>query len=259
MVASWGPHFGEEDCLVGRQRHHFGQGAGSGTIFFAGCNLGCLFCQNWDISHRAEGEPADAETLAEIMLKLQRLGCLNINLVTPSHVVPQILAGLALAVPAGLRLPIVYNTSAYDDVGTLRLLDGVVDIYMPDFKYWSAERAAAALTAADYPRRARRAIREMHRQVGDLSLDGEGIARRGLLVRHLAMPDCLDESAAVFDWLAALSPATFVNVMGQYRPAGPAARRPADLPYLSRPLRSDELAATLARARAAGLTRAGTW
>jgi len=194
-----------------------------------------------------------------MMCGLQRLGCLNINLVTPSHVVPQILAAVALAAAQGLRLPIVYNTSGYDAVETLHLLDGVVDIYMPDFKYWTAESAARYLTADDYPERARQAIAEMHRQVGDLRLDHDDVAFRGLLVRHLVMPGGYEESAAIFDWLAALSPSTFVNVMAQYRPAGLSRSRPADFPAISRPLFRDEFTSALARAETAGLLRASSW
>jgi putative pyruvate formate lyase activating enzyme len=194
-----------------------------------------------------------------MMLGLQALGCLNINFVTPSHVVPQILKALVEAAAGGLRLPIVYNTGAYDAVATLRLLDGVVDIYMPDFKYWSPAAAERYLTAGDYPQRARQAIAEMYRQAGDLQLDGDGVARRGLLVRHLVMPGGYDESAAIFDWLAALSPATFVNVMAQYRPVGRARACPDELPVIARPPSRAEYARAVERARSAGLTRAAAW
>jgi putative pyruvate formate lyase activating enzyme len=211
-VASAFPHFGEEDCLRGWK--------GSGTIFFSMCNLRCVFCQNWDISQRPAGEPCAAERIADIMLELQERGCHNINFVTPEHVVPQVIEALAAAIPRGLRLPVVYNTSAYDSLSSLRLLDGLVDIYMPDFKFWSAARSAQLAKAKDYPARARAAIREMHRQVGDLQKGPDGLARRGLLVRHLVMPGQLDEARAIFRWLAEeLSPATYVNIMGQYRPA----------------------------------------
>ncbi len=252
-VASYGPHHGEERCLSGP--------SGSGTIFFSGCNLGCVFCQNWEISHgrrggHLESEEVAARELAGMMLELQGLGCHNINFVTPSHVVPQILEALAVAVPEGLRLPLVYNTSGYDAVETLRLLDGVVDLYMPDFKYWDKEAAARDLTAADYPEAAREAIVEMHRQVGDLALDGDGLARRGLLVRHLVMPGMLDQSRQIFAWLAALSPGTAVNVMAQYRPEGLAARQQNDYPELARQLTRSDYAAALDEARAAGLRRA---
>jgi putative pyruvate formate lyase activating enzyme len=252
-VASYGPHHGEERCLSGAR--------GSGTIFFSGCNLGCVFCQNWEISHGRRGgrlggdEVAPAE-LARMMLELQEMGCHNINFVTPSHVVPQILEAVAAAAAEGLRLPLVYNTSGYDAVATLRLLDGVVDIYMPDFKYWDREAAARDLTAADYPEAARDAVAEMYRQVGDLALDDDGLARRGLLVRHLVMPAMLEQSREIFAWLADLSPDTAVNVMAQYRPEGLAARRPNDYPELARHLPRGDHEAALDEARRAGLQRA---
>jgi putative pyruvate formate lyase activating enzyme len=252
-VASYGPHHGEERCLSGFK--------GSGTIFFSGCNLGCVFCQNWEISHgrrngRLEGDETSADELAEMMLELQGLGCHNINFVTPSHVVPQILEALAVAVPEGLRLPLVYNTSGYDAVETLRLLDGVVDVYMPDFKYWDEEAAARDLTTADYPDAAREAVAEMHRQVGDLALDGDGLARRGLLVRHLVMPGMLDQSREIFAWLARLSPDTAVNVLAQYHPEGLAAWQPGDFPDLSRRVSRSDYEAARNEARQAGLRRA---
>ncbi|HOB76543.1 MAG TPA: radical SAM protein [Phycisphaerae bacterium] len=211
-VASAFAHFGEEVCLRGWN--------GSGTIFFAGCNLGCVFCQNWDLSHGHEGEACSAEAIAHIMIALQEKGCHNINLVTPSHVVPQIIETLALAVERGLRIPIVYNSGAYDSPESIRLLDGLVDIYMPDFKLWSPEHCGLYLTAPDYGERACAAIAEMHRQVGDLKFTPEGLACRGLLVRHLVMPGLLEESRRVFEWLGGLSRDTFVNIMGQYRPEG---------------------------------------
>jgi putative pyruvate formate lyase activating enzyme len=247
-VASHGPHHGEERCLSGRR--------GSGTVFLSGCNLGCVFCQNWEISHEREGREVGAAELAAMMLDLQALGCHNVNLVTPSHVVPQILEALVLATPEGLSLPLVYNTSGYDAVETLRLLDGVVDVYMPDFKYWDREAAARDLTAADYPKAAREAVAEMHRQVGDLVLDDDGLARRGLLVRHLVMPGMLDQSRQIFAWLAKLSPDTAVNVMAQYRPEGRVLRAPRDYPALARRLTRDDYEAALAEARKAGLRRA---
>ena len=178
-VSSYSPHFGEEAPLVGT--------GGSGTIFFTHCNLMCRFCQNFDISHQGQGQAVSDEQLAAIMIDLQRVGCHNINLVTPTHVIPQILAALGIAVAEGLRIPLVYNTSGYDRVEVLDLLDGVIDIYMPDFKFWDPQVAEKTCNAADYPEIARSAIREMHRQVGDLTIDG-GIARRGLLVRHLVLP-----------------------------------------------------------------------
>jgi putative pyruvate formate lyase activating enzyme len=211
-VASAFPHFGEEDCLRGWR--------GSGTIFFSMCNLRCVFCQNWDISQRQTGRELDASGIADSMLALQECGCHNINFVTPEHVAPQVVEAIAAAANRGLRLPIVYNTSSYDAVSSLRLLDGLVDIYMPDFKFWSRETAARLAKAKDYPDRAREAIREMHRQVGELCFGPDGLARRGLLVRHLVMPGQLDEAREIFRWIAdELSPDTYVNIMGQYRPA----------------------------------------
>jgi putative pyruvate formate lyase activating enzyme len=263
IVADVAPHHGEERCLTGVFRDGLattlGLVGGSGTVFFAGCNLGCTFCQNWAISHERRGRPLDADSLARMMLLVQRQSCLNLNLVTPSHVVPQIIAALVPAAEAGLDLPIVYNTSGYDEVETLRLLDGVVDIYMPDFKYWSAQSSAAYLCAEDYPEKARAAIAEMHRQVGDLQLGEDGVARRGLLVRHLVMPEALDESAAIFEWLAQLSPDTFVNVMAQYRPQGAARRDPSLAPAGGRRLSRDEHLLALEAAHRAGLRRAGRW
>jgi putative pyruvate formate lyase activating enzyme len=247
-VSSAFAHFGEEDCLRGWR--------GSGTIFFSWCNLKCVFCQNWDTSNEGEGRELDAPELASLMLGLQEQGCHNINFVSPEHVVPQMLEALPIAIERGLRLPIVYNTSAYDSLHSLRLLDGVVDIYMPDFKYWSAAPSARYLKAKDYPEVARQAIREMHRQVGDLVVDSEGLARRGLLVRHLVMPDGLDETARIVDWIASeLSPDTYVNVMGQYYPAGKVVLEPERYPELLRDLRPAEHADALSRARSAGLRR----
>ena len=207
------PHFGEEDCLRGW--------SGSGTIFFSFCNLRCVFCQNWDVSQAGEGREACPEELAALMLELQRQGCHNINLVTPEHVVPHVLEGVLLAAEAGLRLPLVYNTSGYDSMRSLEVLDGVVDIYMPDFKYWDPAKAKRYLKAEDYPEVARRTITEMHRQVGPLRFDRDGLAVRGLFLRHLVMPGGLDDSQQIFRFLAReVCPDTYVNVMEQYRPAG---------------------------------------
>ncbi|HMA27137.1 MAG TPA: radical SAM protein [Solirubrobacterales bacterium] len=213
VVASHFPHFGEEDCLRGQR--------GSGTIFFSGCNLRCVFCQNNEISWRVNGEPAPAERLAEIMLELQAIGCHNINWVTPEHVVPQILEALPLAAEAGLRLPLVYNTSAYEGPESIALLDGIVDVYMPDLKLWTEERARRYLAKRDYSQVARQSIGEMHRQVGDLVLDDRGMARRGLIVRHLLMPGMVEETEAILRFVAEeLGPGTYVNLMAQYYPAG---------------------------------------
>ena len=211
IVSSAFPHFGEEDCLRGWN--------GSGTIFFGLCNLRCVFCQNWDISQKKTGRELKASEIAQLMLELQERGCHNINFVTPEHVVPQVIEAIYEAARAGLTLPIVYNTSAYDAVQSLRLLDGMVDIYMPDFKFWSRESAKRLAKAKDYPERAREAIAEMHRQVGPLRFDERGLAVRGVLVRHLVMPGQTDEARAIFDWLASeLSRDTYVNIMGQYQP-----------------------------------------
>jgi putative pyruvate formate lyase activating enzyme len=211
IVSSAFPHFGEEDCLRGWN--------GSGTIFFGMCNLHCVFCQNWDVSQQKRGRELPAEAIADLALRLQADGCHNINFVTPEHVVPQVIEALAAAIPRGLRLPIVYNTSAVDSVASLRWLDGLVDIYMPDFKFWHRESARRLAKAKTYPEIARAAIREMHRQVGDLRFGPDGLARRGLLVRHLVMPGQTDETAAILRWLAdEISPDTWVNLMEQYRP-----------------------------------------
>jgi putative pyruvate formate lyase activating enzyme len=213
VVASYFPHFGEEDCLRGWR--------GSGTIFFSGCNLRCVFCQNFDISWEVQGEVVTPERLAGMMLELQAWGCHNINFVTPEHVVPQILEALPIAVEGGLRLPIVYNTSSYDSMDSLELMEGIVDIYMPDFKVWTAERARRYLRRPDYPEVARRTVKEMHRQVGPLRFDERGLARRGVLLRHLVMPGLLDETEAILRWVAEeLGPDTYVDLMAQYYPAG---------------------------------------
>jgi putative pyruvate formate lyase activating enzyme len=216
LVSSYFAHFGEEDCLRGWR--------GSGTIFFSHCNLRCVFCQNYDISQAIKPQADDGvppRHLAAIMLALQEQGCHNINFVTPEHVVPQIVEALALAIPAGLRLPLVYNTSAYDSDDSLEMMDGLVDIYMPDFKYWSAEASRRYLKAADYSEVARRAIKAMYAQVGALQLDKNGLAARGVLIRHLVMPGGFDETRAILDWIASeLGPEAYVNLMDQYYPAG---------------------------------------
>ena len=248
QVASYGPHFGEERPLVGR--------SGSGTIFFSHCNLRCNFCQNYEISHLGEGRRASAAQLAAIMLALQDMGCHNINLVTPSHVVPQILAALALAAGQGLSLPLVYNSGGYDSLAALSLLEGVVDIYMPDFKFWDAGVADRTCRAPDYRQRACAAIVEMHRQVGDLVVGADGLAHQGLLLRHLVLPGDAAGTSCVMDWVAQhVSRATYVNVMGQYRPCW----RAGDVPPLERPPQSNEIHAAVAAARAAGLERLDGW
>ncbi len=243
-VSTWFAHFGEEDCLRG--------GQGSGTIFFAFCNLKCVFCQNHDTSQAGKGVELRPERLAGAMLDLQEQGCHNINLVTPEHVVPQILEALPIAIERGLRLPIVYNTSAYDALESLAWMDGIVDIYMPDFKLLSRERSRVYLKAKDYPEVAMRAVREMHRQVGPLRIDEDGLARRGVLVRHLVMPEALDESAAIFRFLAdEISLDTYVNVMDQYRPE----YRASAYPEIARRPTALEMARARESFFAAGLTR----
>ena len=217
VVASAGPHFGEEPCLVGR--------GGSGTIFLAGCNLRCAFCQNEDISHRVVGEEMETASLARRMRSLERGGCENINFVTPTHFTAALAAAIVEARRQGLRVPIVWNSSGYESAEVLRRLDGLVEIYMPDFKFSRSEGAARYCNAPDYPERAREAIGEMHRQVGDLVLEG-GVARKGVLVRHLVMPGGAEEGCEVLDWLASVSRRMVVNVMGQYHPAGEAVRSP---------------------------------
>ena len=246
VVSSHFPHHGEEDCLRGWK--------GSGTIFFTGCNLRCVFCQNFDISWQVRGTPAPPRELAAMMLELQAQGCHNINLVTPEHVAPQIVQALPFAIAEGLRLPLVYNTSAYDSMESLALLDGLVDIYMPDFKYWDAEMARKYSRAPDYPEVARRTIKEMHRQVGNLLIEDNGLARRGLLIRHLVMPEDVAGTRAVMPWIAdELSPETYVNVMAQYYPAGKVSR--SDHAEINRRVTPAEYERALDAAWRAGLTR----
>ena len=204
-------HRGEEGCISGSR--------GSGTLFFSGCNLACVFCQNAEISQSPSGEELGPQEIATHMLELQEAGCHNLNLVSPSHVVPQVLEALVLAVDDGLRLPIVYNSGGYDALESLHLLDGVVDIYMPDLKFLGDELATRYVRAPGYPEAARAALREMHRQVGDLEIGADGVARQGLLVRHLVMPGLLEDSALAVEFLAReVSPDTCVNIMAQYRP-----------------------------------------
>jgi putative pyruvate formate lyase activating enzyme len=243
-VSSYSPHFGEESPLVGLH--------GSGTIFLTHCNLRCSFCQNFSISHLGEGREVSFERLARMMLELQDLGCHNINFVTPTHYVPQILEALQVAIGLGLWIPLVYNSSGYDSVETLKLLDGIFDIYMPDFKFAGPDPAREYCRAPDYPEAARSAIKEMHRQVRDLEVDEDGIARRGLLVRHLVLPEGLAGTDEVVRFLAdEISPKTYLNIMDQYHPCGniqprsPLGRRPT----------GEEYRKALDSARAAGLTR----
>jgi putative pyruvate formate lyase activating enzyme len=243
-VASFGAHFGEEAPLVGTH--------GSGTIFFSSCNLLCSFCQNYNISHLRDGVEARAKELAGMMIDLADKGCHNINFVTPTHVAPQILEALDLAAQAGLDLPLVYNTGSYDSVETIRLLEGIFDIYMPDFKFWEEEPAKSFCSAPDYREAACAACKEMHAQVGDLAIDREGIARRGLLVRHLVMPGGLAGTKEVMRFLAQeISKNTYVNVMDQYRPCYKA----NDDARINRRITHAEYEEALEAARAAGIHR----
>lgn len=247
VVASVFPHSGEEDCLRGWR--------GSGTIFFSGCNLGCVFCQNYELSHGCEGEEYEPGTLAGAMLALQELGCHNINLVTPTHVVPQILAALAIAIPQGLRIPLVYNCGGYESVETLRLLDGIVDIYMPDFKLWSWDSCRLLLNAEDYAEKACAAIAEMHRQVGVLKVSESGLALRGVLVRHLVMPGLIEDTERILHWLATgLSRDTYLNIMDQYRPAHMVGRDKR-FAHIDRRITDAELTRAYEAAKQAGLWR----
>ena len=243
-VSSYNPHFGEEAPLVGSQ--------GSGTIFFTHCNLLCIFCQNYDISHEGYGREKSHEQLASMMLQLQNAGCHNVNFVTPSHVVPQILAALEKAIEEGLSVPLIFNTGGYDNVETLKILEGIFDIYMPDFKFWDPEIADATCKAKDYPEMARRAIIEMHRQVGDLEIDEAGIARRGLLIRHLVLPSGLAGTREIMKFIAkGISSNTYVNIMPQYRPCG----RASEMEELSIRLSADDYNNALQAAEEEGLTR----
>ena len=244
IVASFAPHFGEEAPLVGR--------FGSGTIFFSNCNLNCVFCQNFDISHEGAGSEVTSSQLANMMLELQEQRVHNINLVSPSHVVPQILEALPEAIDHGLNIPLVYNSGGYDNVETLKLLEGIVDIYMPDIKFASDIPALFYCTAPDYPQVVQNALREMHCQVGSLQLDEHGRAVRGLLVRHLVMPDGLAGTQAVMRFLAdEISPDTYVNIMDQYRPCGDIKK----FKELQRRVTPEEFENALSAARAAGLSR----
>ena len=245
-VSSYFPHLGEEDCLRGWK--------GSGTIFFSMCNLRCVFCQNYDISQAGVGEETRPERLAEMMLELQAMGCHNINFVTPEHIVPQILEALPMAVEGGLRLPLVYNTSAYDSVDSLRLLGGIVDIYMPDFKFWDERLSLRYLLAKDYSVAASRAISEMHRQVGALKFDERGLAKRGVLVRHLVMPEAIAGTSEIMKFLAEeISKDTYVNVMEQYYPAGRVNSEKFE--EINRRVSDNEFEEALDQAREAGLWR----
>ncbi len=244
FVSSYGPHHGEEAPLRGWN--------GSGTIFFASCNLRCVYCQNYEISQLREGREVSAQELADKMVSLQEQGCHNINLVTPSHQVPQILEGLLLAAQKGLHIPLVYNTSSYDELDTLRLLDGIVDIYLPDFKYADAEAGLEYSKVPGYPEIAKIAIKEMHRQTGDLVVDERGLAVRGVLLRHLVLPGGLAGTAAIMRFLAEeISKDTYLNIMDQYRPCWKA----FSYPPLDRRITMEEFEQAVGAAKAAGLHR----
>jgi putative pyruvate formate lyase activating enzyme len=244
IVSSVGPHFGEEPPLVGRK--------GSGTIFFSGCNLECIYCQNYEISHLRSGRRMSNEELSKQMLKLQRWGCHNINLVSPTHEVPNILRAIKMAAEDGLNIPIVYNTGGYDSIETVELLDGVVDIYMPDMKYGDEKYAMEYSKVAKYPEINFAAVKEMHRQVGDLVIGEDGVAIRGLIVRHLVLPNGLANTKKVMDFIAQeISKDSYVNIMAQYRPCFEAINHP----LLGRGVTREEYQEALEVAVSAGLTR----
>ncbi len=244
IVSSYGPHFGEESPLVGRN--------GSGTIFFTYCNLHCVFCQNYTISQLGEGTPVSNETLARIMLSLQERGCHNINLVSPTHVVPFILCALDLAADQGLNLPLVYNSGGYDSLETLKLLDGIVDIYMPDMKYSDSRTSERLSDVKEYAEVNRTAVKEMYRQVGNLQIDENGIARRGLLVRHLVMPNRIAGTEKTMRFLAQeISPDIYVNIMAQYRPH----YRANTVAEIARPINASEFREAINLARQHGIHR----
>jgi len=243
VVSSFHPHFGEEKPLVGRK--------GSGTIFFTHCSLRCVFCINWEISQGGQGSPISVEKLAEIMLEIQRIGCHNINVVTPTHYAPHILLALDLAVQEGLRLPLVYNTCGLERLEILKILDGIVDIYLPDYKYYEASMALKYSSGAEnYPEITQNALLEMNRQVGVARPGPDGIMTRGLMVRHLVMPNGVSGSENVIDWIAQNLPKdTYINIMSQYRPTFKA----NDYPEISRGITKDEYSQVIKRAKSAGL------
>lgn len=244
VVSSYGPHFGEEAPLVGN--------SGSGTIFFTNCNLKCIFCQNYNISQLGEGREVTKEELATVMLSLQARGCHNINLVSPTHVVHQILEALELAITGGLTIPLVYNCGGYESVDTLKLLEGIVDIYMPDMKYADDEIAREYSGVEDYASMSKAAVKEMHRQVGDLQINKQGIAVRGLLVRHLVLPHRLAGTAEVVHFLAEeISRDTYLNVMAQYRPC----HKASQFPLINRPITGEEFQEAVDLAQQHGLKR----
>jgi len=247
-VGSYFPHFGEEDCLRGWN--------GSGTIFFSFCNLKCVFCQNHELSWAGAGKQVTADEISDMMIELQDRGCHNINFVTPEHVVPQVLEAIPPAIEKGLRLPIVYNTSAYDSIHSLKLMDGIVDIYMPDFKFWDADLSKFYMTESTYPEVARAAVKEMYRQVGDLKFDKDGLALRGLIVRHLVMPNRVAGAEEIFRFLAEeISPHTYVNIMDQYYPDAQVVNKPGRYKDIERRITNGEFREAKDAARDAGLYR----
>lgn len=244
FISSWGPHYGEESPLVGI--------CGSGTIFFSNCNLGCIFCQNYTISHFDEGTELSFHRLASIMLELQAKGCHNINLVTPTHQVPMILKGLRIAIQNGLCLPIVYNCGGYESLETLQALEGLIDIYMPDFKYLDPGISKKYSLAQDYPEVTKEVLKEMHRQVGDLVINKNRIAERGLLVRHLVMPAGIAGTKDVVRFIAdEISPNTYINIMDQYHPCYKA----FDYPELNRRITKEEFQQAINASIKVGLKR----
>lgn len=245
LLSSAAPHFGEESPLVGTH--------GSGTIFFTHCSLRCCFCQNYEISIRGEGISCSASALSDVMIDLQNKGCHNINFVTPTHYVHQIIKALPPAIEKGLRVPLVYNTSGYDSPDIIRLLEGIFDIYMPDIKFMDPRLASRYCHAENYPAVVTEVIHEMHRQVGDLTLDSNGIARKGLLIRHLQMPSAIDDSKAVLDLVARMSKNSYVNIMAQYHPCHEA----HEFPEISRQITAHEHDEIIRHARSVNLDRAG--
>ena len=242
MISSYNTHFGEEPPLVGN--------LGSGTIFFTNCNLKCVYCQNYPISQLGNGNKVTLQELAKIMLTLQKRKCHNINLVTPTHFVPQILKSLKLAIKMGLCIPIVYNTGGYDSVNTLKLLDSVVDIYLPDARYADNEKAIKYSSASDYFEIMKKALKEMHRQVGDLALDETGVARSGLIIRHLVLPEGLSGTKKIMRFIAReISPHTYISLMAQYFPAYQASQ----FPPLSRRIDKEEYREALQAFKEEGL------
>ncbi|MCF8241551.1 MAG: radical SAM protein [Melioribacteraceae bacterium] len=242
LVSSYGPHFGEEPSLVGTN--------GSGTIFFTSCNLNCVYCQNYDISQLQIGEVISVKELADVMIKLQNRGCHNLNLVTPTHFIPQIIDAIEIAAAHGFELPIVYNCGGYESFETIKMLEGIIDLYMPDIKYSSNANGLKYSGVEDYWEVTRKAVKEMHRQVGDLKLNKRGIAQKGLLVRHLVLPNDLSGSKAVINFITEeISKETYINIMDQYRPAFMAMK----YDELSRNINEDEFKIVVEYAKSCGL------